>query len=462
MVRAWLLAVALLVTGVAGCLQSPQQVAPAATVASPAVAGGLAHIVAEDVMTFRQSNVTPAVGIAQDLYEPTLEVSDTGTIYVAAHVIGAATTGTPTYFSRDDGKTWAQLPFVASVAAPSPIQGAQPPPGDEGFLVAGDHGQAWMADIYAAGFSVTGWCDNGASQCYDNREAYDRAASTTSCTPTSLNDRPWSAYGNGTLLLVNNPGGGPMQIGVMKVPPDLPVGAVGVNGPTWNMCASEGGSIPGVPAMRKDGLFAVPQMMGSGEDQVLGVVIGNASDIMKVHTQKPFKVTSADDGTVNGGRAAFDHDGTLYVGAVNNTKDGAGRIILAISADGGNTFTNTTFAADNTVTSLFVDGNMAGPGALVAWGQLSQGDKTKTDWYVAHAFVGPDGTPVLRNVTAAVKNGPPYSAHVMGAAAGPDGRAYFINFFDAGMPGYVGSSPISVWIQKEGATLPVTAPVAKS
>src|SRR5581483_6453666 len=179
--RACLVLFALTTAAFAGCVSKSDPETPAAIVA-PVKLEGPQPIELANVMNFTKSVVTAAVGVTSDLYEPTMEVSDHGTIYVAAHVIGAATTGTPAYFSRDEGKTWAPLPLAASVAAPPPLQGSQPPPGDEGFIVAGEHGQAWMADIYAAGFSVTGWRDDCASQCFDNRQAYDRAESTTTCT----------------------------------------------------------------------------------------------------------------------------------------------------------------------------------------------------------------------------------------------------------------------------------------
>ncbi len=451
----------------AGCSDSePDTVVPPQPETAPYVP--LVTLSAVNVMNFTQSVVSPAVGITQDLYEPTMEVSDTGTLYVAAHVIGAATTGTPAYFSNDDGVTWEQLPFLGPVQAPSPVQGAQPPPGDEGFIVAGDDGQAWMADIYAAGFTVTGWCDDGASQCYDNRYAYDRTATLTeSCQPVaSLNDRPWAAYANGTLLLVNNPGGGPMQIGVMPVPPATPVGLFDpVTGPTWNLCASPDGWIPGIPAMRDDGFFAVPQMTGSGTDERLTVVTGNAADIFDVQVRDAFHVSSSPGGTSNGGRTAFGLDGTLFVGAYNNTADanGAaveGRFILAASTDDGASFVNVTFVTGTPVRSLYLDSNMAGPGALVTWSQLGE-DGTRSDWYVAHVFVGPNGEPVLEDVSLAVDEGPHSAAHVMGAGAGPDGRAYFVTFEDGAgalvdaLVDYAGSTPISVWVQQTGPTLPV-------
>jgi len=421
-----------------------------------ALVGGVLTLDIENVMSFTQAYVDPAVGLASDLYEPTMEVSDTGTLYVAGHVIGAATTGTPAYYSHDDGATWQPLPFVADVQTPPPGQGSQPPPGDEGFIVAGDDGQAWMADIYAAGFSITGWCDDGATQCYDNRQAFDRTSTVTGCSLISLNDRPWAAYADGSLLLVNNPGGGPMQLGIMDVPPAQAVGVERVNGPRWNTCASTGGGIPGIPAMRADGAFAVPQMFGNGDAQRLNVIIGNKADIFDVTTITPFYVTSTGGGTSNGGRATFDHDGTLFVGARNNTDadDNPGQFILATSRDAGRTFHNVTYAVGTSVRSLYLDGNMAGPGALLTWSQLGD-DEDHSDWYVAHVQLDADGAPNLHNVTLAVDEGPHSSAHVMGAAAGPDGRAYFLNFDNAAPAEYAGSTPISVWIQQDGPTLPV-------
>lgn len=480
--RAGFLSIALASMALAGCVTpAAEQLAPDSLL-DPELAG-LLPITIENVMGFTQSVVAPAVGTAADLYEPTMEVSDSGTIYVAGHVIGAATTGTPAYFSNDDGKTWEQLPFLGPLQAPSPIQGAQPPPGDEGFIVAGENGQAWMADIYLAGFSISGWCGDGAELCYDNRQAYDRVATVEApCqAQASLNDRPWAAYGGGSLLLVNNPGGGPMQIGIMDIPPAAPVGIGGglasAAGPVWNLCASDGGWIPGIPAMRPDGLFAVPQMAGTDERPVLNIVLGYKDDIFAVEQKEVFVVDDVGVGTSNGGRTAFDAKGTLFVGAKNNTRSeevdsagfpiiggggsffepGEGRFMLAVSTDDGQTFQNATFVTGSPVRSLYLDGHHLAEGALVSWSQLGESEE-RSDWYVAHVHVGADGKPELRNVTLAVDEGPHSSAHVMGAALGPDGRAYFLNFEDVADPAtYAGSTPISVWVQASGPALPLVA-----
>lgn len=469
-----LLLVSLLgIVALAGCTQRTPD-APSPPVEAPAVYAPHVQVQVANVMAFAASVVKPAVGLQADLYEPTMEVSGTGTIYVTAHVAGAATTGSPAWFSRDNGTSWQVLPLLGPAAVPAPVQGSTPPPGDEGFIVAGDGDQAWMADIYAAGFSVDGWCGDGASQCYDNRYAYDRSETAqASCNAEgSLNDRPWAAFGNGTLLLVNNPGGGPMQLGVLKVPPAAPAGLFDpVTGPTWNLCASPGGYIPGVPAMRKDGFFAVPQMENFGaKNQYLFVVTGNANDIFKVEAHKVFNAAdttvagvSPDSGTINGGRTAFDGAGTLYVGARNNTKAAKdashpGQFVLAASRDNGATFVNVTFATAHPVRTLYLDSNLAGPAALLTWSEYGN-DTDHSDWYVAHVSTGAFGEPVLSDVSLAVDEGPNSSAHVMGASAGPDGRAYFVTFTDTPGFGYVGSTPLTVWIQGAGPRLPVTAAV---
>lgn len=469
----------LALVALAGCVADKAPVPASDTSPLPDVSA-LVPVQVEDVMTFRQSVVSEAVGAAQDLYEPTMEVSDTGAIYVAAHVIGAATTGTPSWVSTDEGAHWKQMPVVGPVSLPGVVQGGQPPPGDEGFFVAGDDGRVWMADIYAAGFSVTGWCDDGGSQCYDNRQAYDRAKSTTefcadgtdpnASTAASLNDRPWAAYsyGVGKLLLVNNPGGGPMQLGMLDIPPATPVGAMDpVTGPTWNLCSSPGGDIPGVPAMRGDGLFAVPQSIsgGAGKPAHMQVVTGNIANIFDTKTRVAFDFTSSAGGTTNGGRTAFDKSGTLFVGAYNNTEAGTddvrhGRFILAASTDGGESFLNVTFNVTSPMRSLYLDSNPWGDGVLLTWSQLGStnfdgNNADKSDWYVAHVRLGADKRPVVSDVSLAVDEGPHSAAHVMGAALGPDGRAYFVNFADTPLQGYVLSNPISVWIQQDGPTLDV-------
>jgi hypothetical protein len=239
-----------------------------------------------------------------------------------------------------------------------------------------------------------------------------------------------------------------------------------VTGPVWNLCASPEGWIPGVPAMRGDGVFAVPQIMGSGDSSRLAVISGNVNDIFDVRVVDAFRVTSGSGGTSNGGRTAFDGAGTLFVGAYNNTREDAvtvpadeGRFIVAASTDDGMTFVNATFVTGSPVRSFYLDSNLKGPGALLTWSQLGE-DGSRSDWYVAHVSIDAAGLPILSDVSLAVNEGPHYSAHVMGASVGPDGRAYFVNFEDnTALPTeYALSTPLSVWVQQDGPTLPTSMP----
>ncbi len=86
-------------------------------------------------MTFGSGAIPQAVGVLQDLYEPTITVSGTGAIYVAGHVAGALTTGTPAFVSTNNGVTWKELPAVSTVNT-YPVQGSAQPGGDEGIVVA--------------------------------------------------------------------------------------------------------------------------------------------------------------------------------------------------------------------------------------------------------------------------------------------------------------------------------------
>ncbi|MES2154259.1 MAG: hypothetical protein V4510_03910 [bacterium] len=432
---------------------------PPVTLIAPRPEG---YVVAQatNVMSFNQSIVTPAVGLGLDLYEPLLEVSDSGAIYVAAHVAGAVSTGTPAYVSTDDGKSWRQLPFLGPAAVPSPGQGSALPSGDEGMIVAGPGGHAYMADVALHSFPVEGWCDNGATQCYHNPNAYDREAATTqpcgsaAADKVPLNDRPWAAYANGTLLLSNNAGNGAVQVGILQVPPALPGDVMPAK---WNMCAGSGSFLPGIPAMRDDLQFAVP-IMNNGQ---LDVVIGNAHSLMTTSTVTAFEVTDegADfGGGGNWGFSGYDKEGTLFVAATNNTKD-TGRFIVAASTNGGANFTVTTFETTGKIGFLNVDGNMGGPGALVSWIQ-DGGAAGKADVYAAHLFIDSFGQPIIRDVSVVASKVTAPCGDVMGSGSGPDGRAYVVVFSDAkGCLDTPGSHPLSVYVQgKGGAVLPILKP----
>ncbi|MBW3583465.1 MAG: hypothetical protein KY455_10245 [Euryarchaeota archaeon] len=454
--HACLAALLVSVVALSGCVGSdPEPVPEVPNVESRSPEGP--HVALDGNMTFVSSVVGPAVHYGVGLYEPTIDVSGSGVIYISAHTAGVDTTGAPAFFSDDDGATWKQLPFAGPVVAPEPVHGGTPPPSDEIFIVAGDDGQAWGVDITLLTFPVNGWCDDGGRHCHHNPNAYERT--DTLCSPVSLNDRPWAAYANGTLLMVNNPGGGPVQVGAMQVPPPAYVGLANpVTGPKWNMCASSGGSIPGIPDIRDDGFFAVPQRQGDA----YVVVTGYADDVMAVEERKVFDYSHVEVSEIGQyGQAVFDADGTMLFGAMSNSADtagpGSGGIQLAVSHDDGVTFETHRYDFPQPVSSIYLDGNKHGPGALINWGQV---DGDRTDWYMGHIMVDEMGEPVIRNATLAVDDGPDASRHVQGAALGPDGRGYMVMSEVSGNDRMesleqAGMTPMSVVVQADGPRLPV-------
>lgn len=428
--------------------------------------------------------VTAAVDYTGDLYEPTMEVCADGSIYITGHTILVDTTGAPVYGSHDEGKTWSQLPFLQTLQLPEPVQGATPPPSDEIFLSCGDDGWLYGVDITLATFPVNAWSGNGATHAYHNPNAYDEAevsdASTESgCVPAPAKDRPWGAYSNGSLLMVSNPASGPAQVGVLDVPPMLPL-AIGatVGGASWNLCAGPGtipGScrIPGIPDLRADGLFAVPQLCQGA----LVLVLGNKADLDAVSHVELFDHSSAGEITSVYGIASFDTRGDLFVAITNNTHHREpgppdrlgnpttrtvaddGQLRFALSTDGGLTFTERTYATPGKpMRHLYMDPNDFGPGALVVWavdGQKDSENRTLDwDWYVGHLQAGADGLPELTSAHLAIDGGPMPSAHVTGAAVGPDGRAYLAMY--EGLDPLSGGTPLSVYVQTAGPRLPVS------
>jgi hypothetical protein len=463
-VTSLLLAIAMLATGCIGTPSEDIDEQLDQTAADVPATGDVMDLdgAVEDALGFDTRVVDAAVGYTNDLYEPTIEVSDNGVIYVTGHTILVDTTGAPVFKSDDGGESWEQLPFFEDVAMPAGVHGATPPPSDEIFLTAGDEGWLYGVDITAATFPVNAWENDGERHAYHNPNAYDRADATTSgeCGAVSLNDRPWGEAQNGKLLMVSNPGTGAVQIGAMDVPPDDQVDEPGnpATGPQWNMCAGETTYIPGIPDMREDHRFAVPYQ--AAED-TLEVALGDASNVNHVDHETVFDVTNTDGDqhTSNYGQAVFDDEGQLFVGIRNNTGENAdgertGQLKLAASTDGGESFATRTFVTDEPTRSLYMDGNMHGPGALLTWAEA--GDDG-TDWFAAHLSLGPDGAPVVDNVTLALEDGPPPSAHVQGAAVGPDGEARMVMFYGGYSPADR-ANPIEVLVQDGGPTLPVDLP----
>lgn len=415
-------------------------------------------------------HVLPAVYPGHGLYEPTIDVGDDGAIYLSAHSQDVGRNPSPAYVSLDDGMTWASMAlFMDQRGEPSEQMGA-PLLSDEVFIIATEGGQAWGADCCTqAHFPLVGWCANGAEVCYYNQNAYDpsqNAVQAAGCVPSPTTDRPWLAYAAGKLLMVNNPGGGPMQLASMDVPPTLPIAYSGATWSiTWNLCGSDGGHIPGIPAMRPDHFFAAPQPTTFDLDSY-HVVVGNANDVSAVRQVHVFDNThiapaetdSTPSNVGNGGQAAFDGKGVLYVAAMNNTnataQPGAGGLHFATSTDDAASFVETTFRFDQPVSSLYIDRNRAGDGLLLNWGVI---DDAHTDWYLAHVKMDADGHVRLENVMLAVDDGYEASRHVQGAALGPDGRAYMAMSANSSNPGgatsAVGDTPLEVYVQQDGPIL---------
>jgi hypothetical protein len=131
-----------------------------------------------------------------------------------------------------------------------------------------------------------------------------------------------------------------------------------------------------------------------------------------------------------------------------------------VSLDDGATFTEHTYRFDQPVTSIYIDGNQHGPGAVINWGLL---DGEATDWYLGHLFQA-EGRPVIREASLALDDGPEASRHVQGAAVGPDGRAYMVLSHVSGNDDprsvqQTGETPLFVLTQQDGPRLPVTLPV---
>ncbi len=459
----------LTVTALAGCTNAPAD--NPATVDAPLsidptdVLALLNETLAAGMpMVFNQSIVDAAVSLASDLYEPTMEVSRDGAIFITGHTAVVDSTGAPVYGSWDGGLTWSQLPFFQTQTMPGDLPGATPPVTDEIFLVAGDNGWLYGVDITLATFPVNAWNGDGTNHAYFNPNAYDEqqvVLQADECTAAPAKDRPWAAYANGKLLMVSNPAAGPAQIGVLDVPSG-PLGLAGApvgvgattGGGRWNVCAGIGyhtadNAIPGIPDMRADGMFAVPQK-GNG---YLYLTLGNVQNIFNLQTKAVFEHSTGGEITSVYGQAAFDAAGDLFVGITNNSpadENGTriGQIRMAVSTDDGDSFTERTFVTGNqTVRHMYMDGNRFGAGTLMVWAVDGQTDGGY-DWFAAHVQVR-DGMPVLENASLIIDEGLAPSAHVTGAASGPDGRGYTAMYNGAL------STPLSVFFQTSGPTLPV-------
>ena len=72
------------------------------------------------------------------LYEPTIDVSDDGTVYVSAHSTEVGRNPAPAYFSLDDGATWESMALFMDVQGEPEEQMSAPLLSDEVFIIAAD------------------------------------------------------------------------------------------------------------------------------------------------------------------------------------------------------------------------------------------------------------------------------------------------------------------------------------
>ncbi len=158
-------------------------------------------------------------------------------------------------------------------------------------------------------------------------------------------------------------------------------------------------------------------------------------------------------GGANFGSSAFDKAGNLYVTGINNTAK-HGRFIVGMSTDAGANFTTLTVQTTGFIGFNYVDGNLRGPGAVVSW--IQDGDTAgKADVYAAH-ILPVDGHAVISDVSLVADEVDAPCGDVMGAAAGPDGRAYVVvHSSPMGCTGTPLGTPLSVYVQGPGtAVLP--------
>ncbi len=456
------LLVTLMLTAVvfAGCASAPEE--PPAEPEPPAVAApepttDLEQLLNESVLagepqiTLFESLVdVPQIDQLHDPYEPTMEVCDDGNIYVTGHTFLVDTTGAPVFGSDDNGDSWFQLPWTQDQTLPAGVPGSTPPVSDEIFLACGDDGWLYGGDITLASYPVNAWSGHGTFHEYWNFNAYneaDVALQATDCVARPVKDRPWTAYNNGTLLVTSNPAGAQNQIGVVDVPFASPspysYGTV-IDGIEWNLCAGPGGSIPGVPDINSQGMFAAPQKSGGS----LVLTIGHKSDVMDVRNVPLFSSQSGGEITSHYGHAAFDKHDTLFVGIstnLNQGEDSKGRMTFAVSTDDGETFQTETFeTGDKVLRHFYMDPNRFGPGALVVW--AVNNETSGFDWYMGHLYANETGAPYFGHVSMVIAAGPAPSAHVTGAALGPDGRAYTAMYIRS-------QARLSVFIQDGGPVM---------
>lgn len=424
-------------------------------------------------MTFRASLVDAAVSLALDMYEPSITVSPTGTIYVAAHSPAINVQRSPAYYSQDNGTTWHRVAEFVNPPELAPIPGGGQGVGDEGIIVADEEGRAWLFDMFfpTGPMPLYGLCDDGERQCTFDPSARDEVANAAAPCGAGVADRPWIAYAAGKLLLVNN-GFGVNEHGPVPPPNQITTAMytranaqIALYDPAtgqsqWNMCAGRG-FIPGVPALRaSDGRFAVPQAQaapGVGQRLVLihGTDVDNPTST-PLFTGPGGSLAGCGGGGFNTGWAAYSQTGTLYVAG------GAGqrRIAIAASTDDVN-FPTTLFDVPAPIKFLWLSGNPRAEGALLSVG-VSPGCGPGTDFYAAHVSLA-NGVPLVSNLSLVASGVRDACGDYMGSAVGPDGFAHVVvgstanalcGPVNAEDPlGSTGKMPLTVYIQDGGPVL---------
>src|SRR5688572_24624831 len=97
----------LLAAAFAGCVeQEAPPVQDTQTSAKRLRAPGIVVYVAEQVRSNVKLSILPSVSPGHGLYEPTIDVSDDGTVYYSAHSQDVGRNPSPAYYTQDNGETW--------------------------------------------------------------------------------------------------------------------------------------------------------------------------------------------------------------------------------------------------------------------------------------------------------------------------------------------------------------------
>ena len=411
-------------------------------------------------MTFTRHQI-PTQSLGWDLYEPSVFAAgadgQTKAIYFAAHSEAAFTTRAPGWVSNDGGNTWAQLPGLLPKDPVTPIPtGGGHATGDEGIIVADHTGRAWQFDNGAGQMPMYSFCGDGGAECGYQPNVYDFAAAASSDCQTGGDDRPWHAYGNNKVLLVNNGFVGTNSKNVAQVG----LFDTTTQTATWNMCAHEGW-IPGVPSMRdSDGEEAVPQISGdvddNGDFQPKALTLLRGPDPFHLAAEDLWGTKVTDFAcSSNFGWASYSNVGNLF--AMSATDE---RSITVGALIDGKHWQRTAVPVHGPIQFLWLSASQSSrdpkhDGALVTWAEPPSGKKDDcgaANFYAAHVVLKGGGLSVKDvSLVAANQDAPCGDYH--GSSLGPDGKAY-VAIETGGCLGDPTAKQIAAWIQTGGPTLP--------